>query len=672
MRQQQQEELDKYSPESLRKFFETYGDFYLEKSQQMPRISDEKILNMYKANFTVKQQKKRLANPLDSDTEEDTPTTLTTTTTTTTTSTDLNLKKFHQSRLKEKVVEDEGSLVVGEQKTMSQDQIVISGPNERKLKVHLTIDIGQGKSEEILIYEGDECSDVARSFCKRNSLKMEYVPIISEHIQQQLNEFERKTNKRRKKKHVSGNSEMNSLNPDTKLKPEAVSLTERKEKKHSEHYNDEAMRSRSKSKNASTLEKNSRNTMLHNDVEVPHNFNGTSSTTKKKNIHWKSSSSEHSEEEEGKVLSARYRNADKKTQVHNEYNSKLEKSEKKVVIKSEKKEREKTPDLTKRRESLRDRSNDAEFAKKTKRELAQVQAKDQELKNCTFKPNINKKKTEEILSKQLNKSASSTNIYEKLYYDHVLSKDKRKIIEKEYLNDTCPFQPFKKTPKKRNEKKLLNKSERDTENKSEWYERLYELPRKEKDNIPKELRDPVSGQPYFQPKISKDPHFKKARIQEELEDEIKIIDPDFYEVNGIEKKISAIKDRSNLPVFKSAGINSLRAKTPVKGEEKKFVFESPEKSYAESEREAKEYIKEEDIKVLLVLFQLMDSDRDNKLSKTKVDFSQLDTNLLEIVADIILELFEQKPRVDFNDFCFFLKEKNHLEGILKVNFLLYI
>lgn len=337
------------------------------------------------------------------------------------------------------------------------------------------------------------------------------------------------------------------------------------------------------------------------------------------------------------------KNKKKQNSLHNIDKNHEKKLKKNLSVKSFKEDLSSDSDFSEHSKSKRGKS--ARINAKTKKEFTKarqipIDSKEEE-QNYSFKPKINGPNSlfyENTDPKQKR--------YEQLYSKHLAKQKKKSKVLDEYISQTCTFHP-----------EINNTSSKNIREKKEVGDRLHEFSQKwEKNRKERELfeknYDLKTGQKLYHPVIKKDKYYEKAKAREMNENEIKII----TEEENQKLRTNGYKKPPKTPTYQEKQQKSIK------------VTEKNLKKSSSDKRIAVYSSNNQEDKALKSLFDSLDANKDGLISRNQLDFSKLDDNLLEIIANLALEAFPPKQVVDFEGFVKILEQQNVKTQILKVFF----
>ena len=356
-----------------------------------------------------------------------------------------------------------------------------------------------------------------------------------------------------------------------------------------------------------------------------------------------------------KHKSLHFEQNDKKLKKHRSLKSFKEDFSEKYLSSSSENEAEKLDEKhAKTMKKMENSKNKEKFNKLSR--LQEIAKKNEE--ECTFHPKINGPNS---LFYEETSNNSSQKRFEKLYSTHKQNQQKRSKVLEEFVEETCTFQPE------------INRNMKKPAKKEELVDRMYGVQKKwdknreEREKFEKNY-DLKTGQKLFQPVIKKDKYYDKAKFKELHEDEIKMISPKNENqqkkliseaINSKNSKISPKieeKERKNKQIVKKIAVSGIGRSSSQKtfSEKKTTILSKREKE------------------LLKGLFRSLDSNNDDKISRNQIDFSQLDTDLLEIIAGLALDVFRSKEMIDFEEFIRILEQENLKNNVIKVSFTLFL
>ena len=229
-----------------------------------------------------------------------------------------------------------------------------------------------------------------------------------------------------------------------------------------------------------------------------------------------------------------------------------------------------------------------------------------------------KRTTTKILGRKipLPKLTPDKNLYDYLYIEAKLLKEKRDIDIMRDMAKRCPFKPdLSKSTDKSNNKKNKKK-------KNNVFERLFQAQnfRNKNNKTPdnrknrNDLKDSKTGQPLFKPIITRGP------------------------LNPYQRDLSYDKDLNSNNTLKNKNNEELENKK--KEENKKKYIEKMNKMILEAKK--LKYVE---------LFNSLDSDNDGYISSKKIKLSILDNRKLVALTPIFKELQYDGVQMDLNIFC---------------------
>ena len=247
--------------------------------------------------------------------------------------------------------------------------------------------------------------------------------------------------------------------------------------------------------------------------------------------------------------------------------------------------------------------------------------------------------------------------YETLYAKHKQKQVKTSRVLDEFIAETCTFKPEINTTKaKRNKAKTPDVSDRLYDTRKQW-----DKNREEREILEKNY-DMKTGQKLFAPVIKKDKYYERAKLREQNENQVKIIPP----LNEKQQK-QMISDAKK-------PIRNLLMDEDKKRNQKSIIVESDRKilKNSSSDKVLKQPIpvkkNEKEDGGLRELFESLDANKDGLISRNQLDFSKLDDDLLEIIANLALEGFPAKEALDFDKFVRLLEQMKIKDSLIRVCF----
>ena len=247
--------------------------------------------------------------------------------------------------------------------------------------------------------------------------------------------------------------------------------------------------------------------------------------------------------------------------------------------------------------------------------------------------------------------------YETLYAKHKQKQVKTSRVLDEFIAETCTFKPeINANKEKRNKAKTPDVSDRLYDTRKQW-----DKNREEREIMEKNY-DMKTGQKLFAPVIKKDKYYERAKLREQNENQVKVIPP----LNEKQQK-QMISDAKK-------PIRSLIMDDDKKRNQKSIIVESERKilKNSSSDKTLKQPTpvknNEKEDGVLKELFKSLDANKDGLISRNQLDFSKLDDDLLEIIANLALEGFPAKEALDFDKFVRLLEQMKIKESLIRVFF----
>ena len=335
-----------------------------------------------------------------------------------------------------------------------------------------------------------------------------------------------------------------------------------------------------------------------------------------------------------------------------------------------------------------------------------------ELEGCIFQPDISSN-TKRTTPTRIDRSRSRSPIHDRLYKQTPTSRDRDKEKISKEINKSYTFTP-KVNPESTaiiEKKRLKAAQEKQTQEDSNAHQRLYResVARNKSYNAKSEELspsfDPKTGQELYKPHINKHNEFyEKAAtrsdakfVEEHVEVEedlfnkirdtrssknIKFKEEPKSKVNTPQKSVSPGKSRF---VPKSPSKNSsVTTLNPLNSDLKtsKSNIAYPLTGDTDSDRKkalrgfnnsilsldnhesSRPRARESDREMLMDIFQKLDSDGNGKISMQDIDISGLDSDVLEIIQDIILAL-EEDVVMNFEDFIYMIYSKTNIINQLR-------
>lgn len=283
--------------------------------------------------------------------------------------------------------------------------------------------------------------------------------------------------------------------------------------------------------------------------------------------------------------------------------------------------------------------NNRHYSKGKFNKLKEFPSQKDENQTCTFKPKINGP----------NSPFYEDNIgekrYEKLYSKHKERINKHSKVVDEFINETCSFKPEINKKYKGNVAKggISKVSDRLYE-----FQHVFERNRSERENFERNY-DLKTGQKLFNPVIKKDKYYEMAKLKEKNEGEIKII-------------------------YSQSQINTTKGSKPMKNvlniEKTNRSLEKPKKTIRNEVNIKKNnnvLMNKKEEWLLKELFNRLDTNGDGKIARNQLDFSKLEDELLEIIANLALEVLPAKDLIDFEGFVGILHKENLKNDVIKVS-----
>ena len=506
-------------------------------------------------------------------------------------------------------------------------------PIKRKPIIDMTIDIGGNIERKILIFEGDESSSLARQFCIDNRLDLQCCELITQELERQISGYyEKKALEIKKKPEKATNSQ--------RQKHKSLHSFDKKDHKLKKNLSVKSFKEDISQRNLSSSSEGSRDNLVDNkDIKIRSSDNKIKNDKILKN---------HKNSKNGGIClnipsnknnagSGLIRNNNIASARYNKTDISRNKGKNEVseVI---------TNHMLNKNEKLNKFNQLTELPKK----------KDEE---CTFKPKINGPK-----SPFYDDSNGGGKRYEQLYDKHKERQKKHSRVMEEFIEETCSFQP---------EINKSSKTPNNINNKEELIDKLYNTQkvwdrnREERAKIERNY-DLKTGQKLFNPVIKKDKYYEKAKLKELNEGQIKVVSPR----NDIQQNQIIAEAKKPIKSF-IANKNEIKVRKTAKSLGKSGSERQIDKNVKEKEKIQIFKGNQKDLHLLKELFNSLDSNKDGKISRNQIDFSELDTDLLEIIAGLALDVFGAKEVIELEDFVRILEEQNLMKSILKVKLFIY-
>ena len=566
---------------------------------------------------------------------------------------------------------------------------VASTKRSKKPLVVMKIDIGGGQMDDLVVFDGDDPLTAAQAFCHRNNLN----PVVAEPLQKsikvQLMNYKKKREEREREKLQQSQSQSRcetEENMQSSIRYTHNPMSLNSSKHNTDRYvNNDSSRRTVQDNNINyglnLLKRTASTANIEKErstTPVPHPSHEYSQYNKRRSNSTKSlnnvahynhpSSGDIGDTECGDEIdtgtSEEFRNA-KQAIFNRLYRDAMIKEQRqhqlKETLQMEKKQKESVeatfrPKINKssanlaekRREFLDNKwqekpqpqSQIKDASKKPPRknlELSQSSWQQQQVQvgSKSTKHSDDSYETQEktfampigATPKSTKNAAVNKEIYSRLYQDA----EKKDIKQSQAREAAKKDYSFKPSINKRSDK-LVRAHQQVSPPESDSNNRSYHIPKKpvQKERSLSSKRvdpdiDPKTGQKLFQPIINKhNKYYQAAKNKEDkaFVEEVVEVEENAYN-NYIQQKTAPTVKKS----LKEPIINSKRA------------------GAAQS---VKPQAKED--KFLRIIFNSLDADGDGIITADNVDISQLNTNVLEIISDILFSLEEQDASYDFDKF----------------------
>ena len=566
----------------------------------------------------------------------------------------------------------------------------ISGMSSKRPKkplVVMKIDIGGGQVDELLVFDGDDPLTVAEEFCRRNNLDLMIAEPLEKNIKLQLANYRKKREERERQRQLS----------QSRHEPESNSQPSTRSTNKPIFSRDSPKQSANLRENPIFVEKENP-IFVEKDYPTPNIFKRNASAANIEKERAKTPSRELSQSYQKRSLKARSNSTKSLHSVsyHNPPSS------------GDTGDSEQCDDLdTGTSEEFRNAKQaifnrlyrDAivkEQRQNQLKEAVQMEKKQKEMADATFRPKINKssvqmaEKRREFLD---NKWQETTQVRNQVKDDRKKTPKRKleiapidwqpqqpsiQVSQSTKYSDECPELTFAvpvgggpKSAKNATSKEVYNRLYQDAEKKDAKQLQAREAAKKEysfkpminkkseklirannqantsannssRSHIPKKPQtsqkersisakkydpdvDPKTGQKLFQPNINKQNKYYQAAKKKE--------DKAF-----VEEVVEVEEGTYDRMLQKKTATNPKKSiKEPIINAKKSGAVQS-----------AKPQMKDD--RILRIIFDSLDADRDGVISADNVDITQINANVLETISEILFMLEDQDASYDFSTF----------------------
>jgi len=600
--------------------------------------------------------------------------------------------------------------------------------------VILNINVGNGVTEELKLFDGEDPAEVARNFCIKYKLTPAIHPVLTKNLNVQAEKFY-ELRAQKKQQRMLQNQTMRSQN---NLDEQASMYSERAPQQRVQtepdyQDNHDALNTSFKS-NKQPLSQQQRSTRRNDGMQTERNaskspvtlyVNPTLKKSEKENPSKSFNKSYYEEKDQDEEQMSEIRTGPRTPK--NEVFEKLYQQGMKTKHKKESASRDIQQQMTE--EELREATfhpkinqypkylqnnrqgnveedfiRDAEYKQK-RRERAQLLKEILELEGMTAQAQIATTPTNKKLTTPRTDRTKSP-IHNKLYEEAAKKKDKESILKKpKQQNLEIKVNPPSTSRPQRNKQE---------NQKNKIHESLYQEGLRKSKSISKltEERsvspiDPKTKQPLFKPKINKDnPYYKNVaknnrdstfvvRQLEVDEDEFRQVQTtrnsrgiklhDFDDSKSVDRSRST-KSQKATPQTKNETIKNNHSTTfggnDVKENTNPFILNEIASNNESRDHNTsvgsvnihkhnKLFETEDDKLILMKIFQSLDSNRDGRITAQDVDYSNLDAEVLEVIKDIIFSL-EDDVVMSFEGFVKEVYENNLMSELRELKELFQI
>eukprot|EP01017_Pseudomicrothorax_dubius_P033466 TRINITY_DN4485_c0_g1_i1.p1 TRINITY_DN4485_c0_g1~~TRINITY_DN4485_c0_g1_i1.p1 ORF type:complete len:616 (+),score=179.08 TRINITY_DN4485_c0_g1_i1:80-1927(+) len=549
----------------------------------------------------------------------------------------------------------------------------------RKPIVIMSIDISESQTEKLQAYENDDPGVLAQDFCKQYSLDMQLAEVIEQSLREQIEVYYTSKGRNRPqgpkeelitKENHQGKVEGAPQKPEYDLPRQSSPRGKVPLHDETDYYNDFRPNIPAGKQQAEEKDQLQHNTAKFRELndERPQERTGATqiyeswaTLIREKQMEQRSGRpqaptkkevplAKEKEREKEKPAWATPREIDHNASLHAAHRlyvrgvNEMKRKEERSFQEQQRKEREEMEKATFHPSVSQARDDDFNYSRRVedkllsegekmreKREKARRLKEEIEMEACTFKPELSQE-TWRMVSRDQNNS-----IHDRLFEEASRNRLKREEFVRGMHKELCPFTPTTRAGPRREESQ------------QELAQRLHnEAKEKDRRLMMARVRentgfDPKTGQRLWQPKITKDNYYERAKRREE------------QELNRSRKASANATDRSSRQVQ--------RAVTPTGRSRRQDDLHTPRGVTPENGHN------DPNVRLLIKVFVDLDSDHDGFISAEKINLHSVRTEILSVLAELIIEIEERRLVLAFSDFQRTLAKMNLRERLLQVFFL---